>query len=237
MNAFPLPDYRQMPQQAVTDDQVAGMADMAEGMVNLPAGVLAKLPGLLGITKRIDDLPMDEASRMGRARDMGFDKDVYRGANFDADSMPEGITYTTESPETASDFATYLRTWQGANVAPLKIKGNYLEVDGNYNSIRQAEKSFGSEVMGLTDEDYPNGLEIYDYAKSKGYDGVKFNNVVDDPLGPNIPKPTSVFATFNNKNIRSKFAKFDPSKADSSNILAGATGAALLGSMAYPEDD
>lgn len=49
-NAFPLPDYRQIPQQPVTEGQKAGIADMAEGMANLPAGVLAKLPSLLGIT-------------------------------------------------------------------------------------------------------------------------------------------------------------------------------------------
>ncbi len=39
----------------------------------------------------------------------------------------------------------------------------------------------------------------------------------------------------NPKNIRSKFAKFDPSKKSSRNILAGAAGAGVLSSLYEPD--
>ena len=179
---------------------------------------------------------------MARADEGGFTTDVYHGSGTDEviDEFRKGITFTTDSPELASDFATHKMATRNPKTMPLKIKGKYLEVQSDYGreGIREAEQRFGRDVLGLTDKDYPNGLEIYEYAKSKGFDGVVFKQVVDDPGAPWIAKPSDIYATFDPKNIRSKFAKFDPAKKNSANLLAGGAAAAIgLNALTRPERD
>ncbi len=204
-------------------------ADFAE----INPELISYVKNKLGI--QAQPLPMDEASRMQRARDMGFDLDVFRGSNFDSEEL-KGTVFLSSEPSVASDFAMFLRTYEGANVSPSKIKGKFLEIDADFSDIREAEKMAGKQFAGITDADYPNGLEIYDWAKANSYDGVKFKNAIDDPLGPNIPKASDVYAVFDPKNIRSKFAKFDPAKKNSANILAGGLLGAIGVNQAIPEN-
>ena len=182
------------------------------------------------------DLPMDEASRMARAREMGFDTDVYHGTNenitaFDPEkSMEFGESWFSSSPKVANDFAMYRRTWPGANIMPAKIRGNFLEFDGGGKPIRTAEQSLERhlqvDLSGGAQMNY--GETVGEYARRKGYDGIRFSNVTDDvPSSPNMGQPSDIYAVFDPKNIRSRFAKFDPSKKDSANILAGVGGGLL----------
>lgn len=164
-------------------------------------------------------------ARMERAKAMGFDVDnvLYHGTSSDIKKgFGKGITYATSLNSLASDFAVYKGTWSGANVLPIMVKGNFLEVKADYGReyIREAELRFGKEVLGLTEKDYPNGMEIYDYAKDKGYDGVVFRGIIDDPGAPHISPNSDVYAVFDPKNIRSVNAAFDPDAADSSDLLA-----------------
>jgi hypothetical protein len=309
MNAFPLPDYRQMPQQAVTDDQVAGMADMAEGMANLPAGVLAKLPGLLGIiagkNAKTADLPMDEASRMVRARDWNPGANIidnvdeittgkpvtiktYRGTSHADDQLdlslatPENeygtAVYSTVNPVEASKYAqhTFDRSaWGQAkqhgdspNVMPLYIKSKNPLVVTERLDLFDADgelTKFGKSIIDEANERVGYGWEyneddLYDvlgeirtpdgqlskaiafddarlYLEESYPDDGSWAESLADRMGHDVLIAGDEVISYSPKNIRSRFAKFDPSKADSSNILAGATGAALLGSMAYPQDD
>lgn len=184
-----------------------------------------------------DDLAMDYAARMKRADISGFNKDVYHGSLSDIDEFNSGITYTSSNPDVASDFALYKTrpVQKGANVSKLKLKGNYLEVDADYSreSIREAERRFGEQTLGITPDEYPNGMEIYDHARKEGFDGVVFKGVVDDAGAPHKAIPSDVYATFDPSNIRSVNAAFDPSKKGSSNLLASlgagtAVGAGML---------
>ena len=183
-------------------------------------------------TKRINDKLTDSwmnpEARMQRAEEGGFDINAFHGTNNNVKSFRNGITYTSSSPEVASDFAMYKNHPEGANVMPVKQRGNYLEVDAGYKDIREAEKNFGRDVLGLNDADYPNGMEIYDYAREQGYDGVKFANALDDvPNAPQMGRPSDIYANFEPKNIRSTNAEFDPTKADSSNLLSGISRSSL----------
>jgi hypothetical protein len=56
-------------------------------------------------------------------------------------------------------------------------------------------------------------------AKSLGYDTVEVKNVYDNQHG-RMDKMSTVDVVFDPKNIRSKFAAFDPAKSGSSNLLA-----------------
>jgi hypothetical protein len=92
----------------------------------------------------------------------------------------------------------------GAQVYPVHAKGNLLDVDsgifgGSFN-----------EVM------YDHLLKR---AKDQGYEGLRVRNVVDSPSGKG--DAADVVAMFDPSAIRSKFAKFDPEKASSGNLLAG----------------
>ena len=259
-------DVRDAVQSSQSAMQNLGQGNVGSGLLDLvytPAALAGMfIPGSIGGTRRVgeaavdeiiglvddvdpsmpsrlvnrDDLPMDEASRMARAREMGFDTDVYHGTNenitaFDPEkSMEFGESWFSSSPKVANDFAMYRRTWPGANIMPAKIRGNFLEFDGGGKPIRTAEQSLERhlqvDLSGGAQMNY--GETVGEYARRKGYDGIRFSNVTDDvPSSPNMGQPSDIYAVFDPKNIRSRFAKFDPSKKDSANILAGVGGGLL----------
>jgi len=105
------------------------------------------------------DLPMGEASRMARAREMGFDTGtpLFHGTESDFQSMrPSGKgaqgrgVYTTHSPSAAADYAG---KWGGdASVLPLTARGQYTpnSMQDPYFRINEGdagiEMDYGSRV-------------------------------------------------------------------------------------------
>lgn len=225
-------------------DFAAGWKDRDLGRMGWAAGGAA-IPLVAGSTMRkvlgkgakaADELPMDEASRMARAEEMGFDKDVYHGT-----SVPEEITelrpsrmgefgpgvYTTD---TASEAAGYTGAYANigqvlegspARIMPLKIRlRNPLRI----TDPDEFWKRFGKE--GATDR------AAQEAAIEAGYDGI----IITRPqVKPGVWPPTPIQpekiiehqVVFDPKNIRSRFAAFDPAQAESANLVAG--GAGLLG--------
>ena len=177
------------------------------------------------------DLPMDQLSRMQRASEQGFNvaKVWYHGTNrVDLEEISPGIVkqdkFLSSSPEVASDFALYKTTWSGANVIPTYIKGDLLDVEGNYRSIRDVENSVQFD-----------GLSARDYAEKAGYAGVLFKNVTDDvPSSPRIPQSADVAIVFDSENIRSIFATFDPDQTHS-RLLSATTVTTPTYSNARPD--
>ena len=115
---------------------------------------------------------------------------------------------------------------QGQNIIPTKLP--------------KEESLFVVDMKGGSFEDGAFGgvNEALDKAKADGYKGVKFLNL-DDAVGLNDSPATHV-AIFEPQNIRSKFAKFDPAKASSSNLLASnpvATAAAGAGGILALQPD
>ena len=141
--------------------------------------------------KNADNLPMDEASRLKRAKEMGFDTDTvyYHGTRSDFDefspSHPRGApgnekgVYFTKDYRDAEEYAE--------------------DVDGAFDSKSKVIKAF------LRNPDLVNN----------GYLGDEY--LIRNP-----------------KDIRSILAKFDPTKADSADIMAGVAGLGIAGLLGAP---
>jgi GNAT superfamily N-acetyltransferase len=170
--------------------------------------------------RKLTALPSDEASRMARAQEMGFDVDAYHGTGSDFDEF-DGVSFFGD-PKTASSYAADRGYGGGANVMPVKLKIRNPATD---DDIFAAAKNAGVYESDLPAFTYisPNVVgpeqskKVLDILKGQGFDGAKVSDYgMDDPFNS-----VTSWATFDPKNIRSRFAKFDPAKKDSANILAG----------------
>lgn len=208
------------------------------------------------------NLPMDEASRMQRAKEMGFDRKAYRGLPEPYDKKKNShLTWTTDDPEYASAYAyggpDGTNIGKGGNVMPIQVKADnpfdfgfrsqHTEVkygDMLDRLLRGTNQAFGEgkitrdkglaimdkiEDLRLDDPDvdkfkpvfswWNNKPEMIDILKDLKFDSLAAKEGATDAV--------STLAIFDPKNIRSRFAKFDPAKKDSSNLLAGG----LLGTV------
>lgn len=250
-------------------DETANKLGMTRNAV---AGAIsrAKAKGLYANPKEAAPaglLAMDAASRMKRAKALGFDTDKTwyhgtnkafdtfspekRGSNTGAPSADVGYFFT-DRPATAS----YYSSGNSGNI-PAAAKEAALIRDGAeqmaslYEQMgdveramphrqRQAEAGGPSIIPThlrmqnplihdfkgrvFRDESY---RDIIDRAVAKGHDGVIFKNTYDageysklDALLQGRLRPENIAVAFDPKNIRSKFAAFDPAKSDSANLLA-----------------
>jgi hypothetical protein len=211
------------------------------------------------------DLPTDEASRMARVREMGFDTDVYHGTDADIksfDNAKRGRVTGAGSAQEAHWFVDNPDTAGGySDLASSKAVDDLVEQsqaaeragkwDDAHNLMVQAEAleqsggKGGQNVMPLMirgknlKEFDADGKMMYDLeegqlnawakeAKAEGFDGLKVTNLSDE-AGYGNYRPATHYGIFDPKNIRSRFAKFDPAKADSADILAGVGGIAAAG--------
>lgn len=149
------------------------------------------------------DLPMDLASRMARAREMGFDIDnvLYHGTR--AGEFPEFSpsqsgtlgpgTYLTNSAANAGDFARFASGDNGPAVMPLMARGQMADM-AEYNALMD-------ETLPYRDAQ----REAIRILQDAGYSGLRSGNEV---------------SVFDPRNIRSTSAAFDPARSDSANLLA-----------------
>ncbi len=199
------------------------------------------------------DLPMDDGSRMERAREQGFNTDhkLFHATNSDFDAFDtkkirtdlqigEDAIFLTNSPAVADSYLP------GAYVqrdAPKIIEKDVRGVDMGDGVGRYYSK--GSAVYPV----YARNLDDYEIwdmngggydpefmqrvikeAKENGAPGVILRGVRDpgimDNIGPqgNPRKPAAVVVVFDPKDIRSVNAKFDPAESGSSKLLAGMGG-------------
>lgn len=205
-------------------DESQRRASIAAGLM-MGGGLAAPRPGnaLAMSGGRVVDnaLPMDHASRMARAREMGFDVDapLYHGtqAKFDEfqpsqdGSYGPGV-YVTNDRKHAEHFTQNDKGPIG-EVLELYTKGPFATWD---DVPKEAiDRSFWTDLLGK--EGTP-ASRASDWARNNGYAGftnsVNGNSVVYDP-----------------RNIRSVNATFDPAQANSANLLAanGSKGGAGVG--------
>jgi hypothetical protein len=180
-------------------------------------------------------LPMDEASRMKRAQEMGFDTSrvVYHGAP-DIRGMDAGFVSKAESLQregygntdyqdpnrafffsddiaTAKTYADDRRAFDYQNADPGVIKA-HLRMD-NPKEIDWGGKPWRGTEQAIRE------------AREAGHDGIVIRNVIDAYQGKG--KPTTVRVVFNPEQIRKTDAAFDPDKKNSPSLLAGAAATAL----------
>lgn len=190
--------------QAAMD--LAGVGGGA-GLALTPKGSLA-----MGASRASKDLPLDKASRMARAKEMGFDVDnpVYHGTGADfgvfdpsASGKMGGGVYTSESAKRASQYAG---GGQGANVQKLFVKGRIAKLTDINEAREAAQRAIPrSSIESLRDWNAAARAKTQQILKEKGFSGMQ----IEDEILMLDPK-----------NIRSVNAKFDPAMADSADLLA-----------------
>lgn len=211
---------------------------------------------LAALSKALD---MSKEARMARAREMGFDTDtVYyhgtqaggfnsfdlsktgsqsvasKGVYFSPDrSVAEtysgdlnDVRISNEDSKTAGIYPVYLRTEN-----PLKF-----DFDGAYFDGTDPFKHPTWEELELNKKPFHIN-EAANLAASKGHDSLIVDNVKDPGrFVKGYMDPSTTVAVFDPKNIRSVNAAFDPAKKDSSNLLAGVTGATVSAGALLPEE-
>ena len=158
------------------------------------------------------DLPMDEASRMVRAREMGVNTPGYHGSNVDFPAF-RGMTYSSRTPEIADRYA------DDGVMYPIMTRSSDMATSAEENRIASNILS-QSGFQGLG----PQRSAISQELKRRGFAGV------DDAV---------TALTFDPTNIRSRFARFDPRLSNLRNLSAAnvdpLTGAAAV--SASQQDD
>jgi len=181
------------------------------------AHLLAQQRAALPVNQRGLDLPADNTA-MDRARAMGWDVEAYHGSPLpDAAeagnlkiSYPEEAVFLADEPFNANAYAMSARY-------PVKRKPQP-------NVIPVLTKSKNMDLYEFGGRQKDRGFEPYiDAAKRAEKDGVIFNDIIDEPsYGGNVR------AILDPKNIRSRFAAFDPFNRDSSDLLAQPQNSHLL---------
>jgi len=231
--------------KAIRDRDALGVALASAGFI---PGVGDVVKGVgKGLRRAASDLPMDQASRIARAREMGFDVDtpLYHGtdSSFDTFSPSSGGmlgqgAYLTDSPNMASQYAEavtdpfshrFIPEYERGSLAP-----NVMPV------FARIEKPFDVAMMDHSDEYLPEMLraaginlppnatkaDAINELLDRGYDAVRLK----DKWGGEFGFPESIVNVLDPSRIRSQFARFDPAMRESANLLAGTAGAMIGGS-------
>jgi len=196
------------------------------------------------LAKRVqqgDDLAMDYASRMQRAKDMGFDIDTvyYHGTPKDFDA------FTHESIGDRFDrysFGTYMT--DDPNIANEYTKESGQILDGG--NVKQILKKKPSNPLDIEMTGY-NPAAYIDLNRGELIEKVvesrRAGNPIDQINVKNTNKDNTVSVLFDQENIRSVNAAFDPAKKSSANLLASkgagfvpVGGALAVGAGLTPEE-
>jgi len=200
-------------------------------------------------TAELRGLPMDEASRMARASESGFDTDVYHGTRFNVDafdrrgmSQEAGFGTHVGTPDQAEDIvrargieARHTGEFSvGANVMPMKTRAkNFLrlEDDKTWTPDQMASQlAWLDEPIHVKWRDPFNKTpeDVRRAIQEAGYDGIVYTNKFERP-------GVDSHIVFEPSDLRSRFAAFDPSRSQSGNILAGLAVAAPTATLSLRE--
>lgn len=211
-------------------------------MAKIPAAVRKKiLDELKGRSDAGDTLAMDFASRMERAREMGFDVDKvrYHGTNKDLKAFEDSLQgefeeygdyigrgiFTSSSPDTAIRYAERAAKHGGGSPAiypvftkmkkPLTINSQ-KDFDKAIENIEisQELKDYYGQAHGITD----------DMLRRRTYDDLspieQENYMKSQGFDGLIDNTYDQSAVMRPNQIRSINAAFDPAKKDSTDLLA-----------------
>ena len=204
-----------------------------------------------------DALPMDQASRMARAREMGFDVDtpMFHGSSNDFDAFDITIDRTGAGYDAAwlTDDASlayrYSRSSGGsaqdAKVMEVRAALENPKIIDIEELIKNEAEKIGADLdMFESMSEAQNMMLGPDWkkqavidAKNEGHDGLILKNYIDMPGGDYAESPSTVYAVFDPTKIRKLEAKFDPAKRNSADLLAGVAGGAVAVGAAAKADD
>ena len=152
----------------------------------------------------------------------------------DTPSIQDVGTFFSEDPDVANLFAgDDLPTSQ---VYPVKLRLENPKEYFSYDDFEEDFENFMTEQIQsgkkfMTDDIGSKGFR--EKLQSEGHDGILIARSTTD-----TGRPRQDYVVFDPKNIRSQFAKFDPTKADSRDILAGVgyTAFGALGALSGLEE-
>jgi hypothetical protein len=209
------------------------------------------------------DLPMDQASRDARRREMGYDKKVYHTGAADITEFDPhaGVFDRADTGTFVTDDRILAQTYmdEGKQIYPLYIRDRempYIDADDAYFS------DIDGDLLTPRDEliesfEGASTNEIARFAGEEGLPGVEFRGVKDP--GPHARAPYEadrerllelvdifdgnvegdipiVYSVQDPTLIRSQFAAFDP-EYKGANILGGTAATAVgAGALMAPED-
>lgn len=238
---------RAMREGITTEDAVNWAAPTAVGMVGSPGVPI----GALGSSARLSRgaLPMDEASRMARARQMGFsvDEPLYHGggSSFRAFDLGKAGTASGSRGQAAAFFT------------PESQVADYYSKIASVREPRAGEVPHDSfDHAGTIYQNVYDGAQVYpafvnpgkqktieipyyntakvdaevQKARKEGYDTLRIKGMAD--TGAVEASRADQIAVLSPANIRSRFAAFDPNKANLSDLLAGVTAVPAAGVLA-----
>jgi len=179
-----------------------------------------------------------ENTAMDRAKALGFniDEPVYHGTSADIKSFnpaladtrrktgtPTGSVVVSSNPDTASTYANmksgeWIKSWdEGGNVIPMYLKKNKSLV------VNAAEPNYTPNWNNLLIRKYPEietTNELAALAKDMGKESATIKNIKDNAVMSSAEGNTTF--VFKPELLRSRFAAFDPARANENDILAGA---------------
>lgn len=188
-----------------------------KGAMDIGVNLAMALAGPKFVPKgaRSTKLPMDEASRMARAKEGGFaDAISYHGASRDFsafDRSKRGATagaaparegeFSAFDPEIAAEFSHLAAKGSGGNAQIYPLR-------------HRSEKQGRIHLTG--DELNHEIASTLNLAWDNGFDSVVLKNYTS-PGG----RKGDILVVKNPNQLRSPYAAFDPRKRDSANLLAG----------------
>ena len=161
-----------------------------------------------------------------------LDKSDYEG---DTPSIQDIGTFFSEDPDVASYFAGD-GEFEAGQVYPVKLRLQNPKEYFSYEDFEEDFENFMTEQLqsGKTSFTDEIGSKAFrEKLQSEGHDGILISRSTTD-----TGRPRQDYVVFDPKDIRSVFAKFDPTKKESKDILAGAgfTAFGTLGALAGLED-
>lgn len=169
-------------------------------------------------------LPMDEASRMARAEAAGFGGDGLHGTHlgsfremfdaFDKEKGQSSETYIAPNTQEGVELISQFNSADTGASMPVMHRENLLDTSGMSGAAIPREKKQAWNILGKTG-DYSglphwSNFKAISSARDAGYDGIKLEE-------RDWVNSTAIFEP---RNIRSRFARFDPEFAHLSNLSA-----------------
>lgn len=245
---------RAMREGITTDQAVDWAAPMAMGMIGM--GPVAAERGAVGAAGgRIkQSLPMDEASRMARAKEMGFavDEPLYHGSGksfsqFDpgkagsaSGSRGQKAAFFSTEPQAADHYAQIASVREPK---PGEKPDHSFDYMGTiYHNVYDGAQIYPAVVnpgkQKVVEIPYYSTAKVdaeIQKARAEGYDTLRIKGMAD--TGAVEASRADQIAVLNPSNIRSRFAAFDPANKDGGFILGSAAGGAALGAASLPDQD
>lgn len=189
-------------------DTLAPLGMAGAGMAMAPAHSLGSAGGKLS-----HSLPMDEAARLQRAREMGFDTDAkwYHGTSRAFDEFtPEAYFSPSQNRaqlymDMSAPRVQRAERLTGRKLADPRVEETYIR-PGRQQTIDMSVTSNQENIANLLAK-----------AKEDGYETVRLKEHRDLPENG---KYLDELVVFDPKNIRRTKAAFDPSQSHSANLLA-----------------